>query len=79
MPGFRCKTDEELDDSDCAQRKVENSSDESSNPSSPSPKKQIFQKNLPPLKIKIPNKSKAKCEKEKPVCQAKIKKRKERS
>ena len=33
------KTDEELDDSDCAQRKVENSSDESSNPPSPSPKK----------------------------------------
>ena len=39
-------------------------------------KKQIVQKNLPPLKIKIPNKSKAKCEKEKPACQEKGKKRK---
>ena len=70
------KTDKELDESNCAQRKVENSSDESSNPPSPSPIKQIVQKNLPPLKIKIPDKSKAKCEKEKPVCQAKSKKRK---
>ena len=57
-------------------KKVENSSDESSNTPSPSPIKQIVQNNLPPLKIKIPNKSKAKCEKEKPVCQAKGKKRK---
>ena len=70
------KTDEELNDSDCAQKQVENSSDESSNPPSPSPKKQIVQKNLPPLNIKIPNKSKAKCEKEKPACHAKGKKRK---
>ena len=54
-------------------------SDESSNPPSPSPKKQIVQKNLSPLKIKIPNKSEAKCEKEKPACQAKGKKRKKMS
>ena len=60
-------------------KKVENSSDESSNPPSPSPKKQIVQKNLPPLKIKILNKSKAKCDKEKPACQAKGKKRKKMS
>ena len=60
----------------CSKKKVENSSDESSNPPLQSPKKQIVQKNLQLLKIKIPNKSKAKCEKEKPVCQAKGKKRK---
>ena len=48
------KTDKEFDDSDCAQRKVENSSDESSNPPSPTPKKQIVQKNLPPHKNKNP-------------------------
>ena len=39
-------------------------------------KKQIVPKNLPPLKIKTTNKSKAECEKEKPACQAKCKKRK---
>ena len=39
--------------------------------------KQILQKHLPPLKIKIPNKSKDKCEKEKPACQAKDKRKKE--
>ena len=70
------KTDEDFNDGNCAQKQVENSSDESSNPPSPSPKKQIVQKSLPPLKIKIPNKSEAKCEKEKSVCQAKGKKRK---
>ena len=32
-------------------------------------KKTNCSKNLPPLKIRIPNQSKAKCEKEKPVCQ----------
>ena len=60
-------------------KKVENSSDESSNPPSPSPKKQTVQKNLPPLKKKIPtqkNKAKAKCGEEKPACQAKGKKKK---
>ena len=45
---------EELDDSDCAQRKVENSSDERSNPPSPSPKKTKCSKKSPTLKIKIP-------------------------
>ena len=40
-------------------------------------KKQTVQKNLQPLKIKIPNQSKPpKCEKEKPMCKAKSKKRK---
>ena len=70
---------EELDDSDCALKKAEISSDESRNSPSPSPKKQAVQKNLPPLKIKIPtqrNKAKAKCGEEKPACQANGKKRK---
>ena len=73
------KKTEELDDNDFAQRKVENSSDESSNPPSPPSKKQTVQKNLPPLKIKIPrqkNKAKVKSGEEKPACQAKGKKRK---
>ena len=38
---------EELDDSDCTQRKVENSSDESSNPPSPPSKKTNCSKKSP--------------------------------
>ena len=39
------KTDEELNDGDCGQKQVENSSDESSNPPSPSQKKnKLFKK-----------------------------------
>ena len=60
-----CQT-EEIDDSDSAQRNLENFSDDSNSPLSTSSKKQIIQKNLQPLKIKIPKQSKpTKCEKEK--------------
>ena len=46
-------------------------------PPSTSSKKQTIQKNLQPLKIKIPNQSKPpKCEKEKPTCKTKSKNRK---
>ena len=68
---FRCQT-EKLDDSDSAQRNLENLSDDSNSPLSTSSKKQTIQKNLQPLKIKTPNQSKPpKCEKEKPMCEAK--------
>ena len=60
---------EELDDSDSAQRNLENFSDDSNGPQSTSSNKQTIQKNLQPLKIKIPKQSKPpKCEKEKPMC-----------
>ena len=69
----RCQT-EELDN---AQRNLENFSDDSNSPPSTSSIKQTIQKNLQPLKIKIPNQSKPpKCEKERPICKAKSKKRK---
>ena len=67
----RCQT-EELDDSDSAQRNLENFSDDSNSPSSTSSNKQTIQKNLQPLKINIPKQSKPpKFEKEKPTCEAK--------
>ena len=67
----RCQT-EELDDSDSAQRNLENFSDDSNSPPSTSSNKQTIQENLQPLKIKIPKQSKPpKCEKEKPMCKAK--------
>ena len=56
---------EELDDSNSAQRNLENFSDDSNSPPSTSSNKQTVQKNLQPLKIKIPKQSKPpKCEKE---------------
>ena len=71
----QCQT-EELDDSNSAQRNLENFSDDSNSPPSTLSKKQTVQKNLQPLKIKIPNQSKPpKCEKEKPMCKAKSKKK----
>ena len=69
----QCQT-EELDDSDSAQRNLENFSDDSNSPPPPSisSNKQTVQKNLQPLKIKIPKQSKPpKCEKEKPMYEAK--------
>ena len=67
----RCQT-EELDDSDRAQRNLENFSDDSNSPLSTSPKTQTVQKHLQPLKIKIQKQSNPpKCEKEKPMCKAK--------
>ena len=55
---------EELDDSDSAQRNLENFSDDSNSPPSTSSNKQTVQKNLQPLKIKILKQSKPpKCEK----------------
>ena len=67
----RCQT-EEFDDSDSAQRNLENFSDDSNSPPSTSSNKQTVQKNLQPLKIKIPKQSKPpKCEKEKPTCKVK--------
>ena len=66
-----CQT-EELDDSDSAQRNLENFSDDSNSPPSTSSNKQTIQINLQSLKIKIPKQSKPpKCEKEKPTCKAK--------
>ena len=66
-----CQT-EELDDSNSAQRNLENFSDDSNSPLSTSSNKQTIQENLQPLKIKIPKQSKPpKCEKEKPSCEAK--------
>ena len=50
----RCQT-EELDDSDSAQRNLENFSGDSNGPLSTSSNKQTIQKNLQPLKIKIPS------------------------
>ena len=67
----QCQT-EELDDSNSVQRNLENFSDDSNGPLSTSSNKQTIQKNLQPLKIKIPKQSKLpKCEKEKPTCKAK--------
>ena len=67
----QCQT-EELDDSDSAQRNLENFSDDSNSPPSTSLNKQTIQKNLQLLKIKIPKQSRPpKCEKEKPTCKAK--------
>ena len=66
-----CQT-EELDDSNSAQRNLENFPDDSNSPMSTSSNKQTIQKNLQPLKIKIPKQSKPpKCEKEKPTCKVK--------
>ena len=66
-----CQT-EELDDSNSAQRNLENFSDDSNSPLSTSSNKQTIQKHLQPLKIKIPKQSKPpKCEKEKPMCEPK--------
>ena len=66
-----CQT-EELDDSDSAQRNLENFSDDSNSLLSTSSNKQTIQKKFQPLKIKIPKQSKPpKCEKEKPRCEAK--------
>ena len=68
----QCQT-EELDYSNSAQRNLESFSDDSNGPPSTSSNKQTIQKNLQPLKIKIPKQSKPpKCEKEKPTCEAKI-------
>ena len=67
----QCQT-EELDDSDNAQRNLENFSDDSNSPPSISSNKQTVQENLHPLKIKIQKQSKPpKCEKEKSTCEAK--------
>ena len=67
----QCQT-EELDDSNSVQRNLENFSDDSNSPLSTSSNKQTVQKDLQPLKIKIPKQSKpSKCEKEKPMCEAK--------
>ena len=67
----QCQT-EELDDSNSAQRNLENFSDDSNGPPLTSSNKQTIQKNLQPLKIKIPKQSKPpKCEKEKTMCKAK--------
>ena len=68
----RCQTEELDDDS------FENFSDDSNSPPSASSTKQTIQKNLQPLKIKIPMQSKpSKCEKEKAMYGAKIKKEKQ--
>ena len=65
----KCQT-EECDDSDSAQRNLENFSDDSNSP--PSTSSKTIQKHLQLLKIKIPKQSKPpKCEKEKPMCEAK--------
>ena len=68
----QCQTEELDDDS------FENFSDDSNSPPSASSTKQTVQKNLQPLKIKIPMQSKpSKCEKEKEMYGAKIKKEKQ--
>ena len=68
----RCQT-EELDDNS-----FKNFSDDSNSPPSTSSKKQTIQKNLQPLKIKVPKQSKPpKCEKEKAMCEAKSEKEKQ--
>ena len=65
----RCQT-EELDDNI-----FKNFSDDSNSPPSTSSNKQTIQKNLQPLKIKIPKQSKPpKCEKEKATCEEKSEK-----
>ena len=71
----QCQT-EELDDSDSAQRNLENFPDDSNSPPSTSSNKQTIQKNLQPLKIEIPKQSKPpKCEKRKQHVKQKVKKR----
>ena len=68
----RCQTEEFDDDS------FENFSDDSNSPPSTSSTKQTIQKNLQPLKIKVPMQSKPpKCEKEKAMCEAKSEKEKQ--
>ena len=68
----RCQTEELDDDS------FENFSDDSNSPPSTSSNKQTVQKNLQPLKIKVPKQSKPpKCEKEKAMCEAKSEKEKQ--
>ena len=53
-------------------------SDDSNSPPSTSSNKQTIQKNLQPLKIKVPKQSKPpKCEKEKAMCEAKSEKEKQ--
>ena len=70
----RCQT-EELDDNDSAQRNLETFQMTAIALCQHHQKKQTIQKNLQPLKIKIPNQSKpSKCQKEKPMCKAKSKK-----
>ena len=67
----RCQTEELDDDS------FKNFSDDSNSPPSTSSNKQTVQKNLQPLKIKVPKQSKPpKCEKEKTTCEAKSEKEK---
>ena len=62
----RCQTEELDDDS------FKNFTDDSNSPPSTSSNKQTVQKNLQPLKVKIPKQSKPpKCEKEKAMCEAK--------
>ena len=68
----QCQTEEFDDDS------FKNFSDDSNSPPSPSSTKQTVQKNVQPLKIKIPMQSKPpKCEKGKAMYGAKIKKEKQ--
>ena len=68
----RCQTEELDDDS------FENFSDDSNSPPSTSSNKQTVQKNLQPLKIKVPKQSKPpKCEKEKAMYEAKSEKEKQ--
>ena len=68
----RCQTEELDDDS------FKNFSDDSNSPPSTSSNKQTVQKNLQPLKIKVPKQSKPpKCEKEKAMCKAKSEKEKQ--
>ena len=68
----QCQT-EEFDDNS-----FENFSDDSNSPPSTSSNKKTIQKNLQPLKIKVPKQSKPpKCEKEKAMCKAKSEKEKQ--
>ena len=68
----QCQTEELDDDS------FKNFSDDSNSPPSTSSNKQTIQKNLQPLKIKVPKQSKPpKCEKEKAMCKAKSEKEKQ--
>ena len=67
------KTDEELSDSDCAQKKQKTLQMRAVTPPHHHQKTNCSKKS-PTTKNKNPNKSKAKCEKEKPACQAKGKK-----
>ena len=68
----QCQTEELDDDS------FENFSDDSNSPPSTLSTKQTIQKNLQPLKIKVPMQSKPPtCEKEKAMCKAKSEKEKQ--